>query len=123
MGAGIMPWSYAVTREAHERGVLVDTGTDSQGLPFTAQGPNLQGTPPVIEELGLLVDHAGFTPIEAIRAATQVSAMAVGQGALRGTVTPGKAADLVILSADPSSDIRNLTKVVEVYKDGRKIEP
>jgi imidazolonepropionase-like amidohydrolase len=123
MGAGIMPWSYAVTREAHERGVLVDTGTDSQGLPFTAQGPDLQGTPPVIEELRLLVDHAGFTPLDAIRAATQVSAMAVGQGALRGTVTPGKAADLVILSADPSSDIRNITNVVEVYKDGRKVEP
>lgn len=121
MGAGIMPWSYAVTREAHERGVLVDAGTDSQGLPAGRHGPDLQAAPAVIDELALLVAHGGFTPLEAIHAATQVNAFVVGQGAQRGTIGPGKAADLVVLSADPTADIRNLTKVVQVFKDGRAV--
>jgi imidazolonepropionase-like amidohydrolase len=38
VGAGIVPWSYAVTRLAHERGVLIDVGTDSSGLPATQRG-------------------------------------------------------------------------------------
>jgi imidazolonepropionase-like amidohydrolase len=117
-GKGIMPWSYAVTKLAHEHGVQVDAGTDSDGMPSGKNGPDLQGTPAVVDEMALLVENCGFSPVEAIQAATQVSAMAVGQVANRGTITAGKEADLVVLSADPSANVRNVTKVVEVLKRG-----
>jgi imidazolonepropionase-like amidohydrolase len=69
--------------------------------------------------MALLVEHCGFTPVEAIRAATQVGAMALGQSARRGTVTPGKLADLVVLDADPSRDIHNTTRIDLVVKNGK----
>jgi imidazolonepropionase-like amidohydrolase len=67
----------------------------------------------------LLVEHAGFTPVQAIQAATEAGAAALGQSAHRGTITPGKLADLVVLDADPSRDIRNTTKIDFVIKNGR----
>lgn len=118
VGAGIMPWSYAVTKLAHERGVLVDAGTDDAGLPFTDKGADLQALP-TVHEMALLVEHCGFTPVQAIEAATQVGAMALGQSAQRGTITSGKLADLVVLEADPSRDIHNTTRIDFVVKNGR----
>jgi imidazolonepropionase-like amidohydrolase len=119
VGAGIMPWSYAVTKLAHQQGVLIDAGTDDAGLPSTDKGADLDAMPSVHEEMALLVQHCGFTPVEAIRAATQVGAMALGQSAQRGTITPGKLADLVVLDADPSRDIHNTTRIEFVVKNGR----
>lgn len=119
VGAGIMRWSYAVTRLAHQQGVLIDVGTDSSGLADGAQGPDLKALPLVHSEMALLVEHCGFTPLEAIRAATQISAAAMGQSAQRGTITPGKRADLVVLDADPTHDIVNTRKIDFVVKNGR----
>ena len=119
VGAGIVSWSYAVTRLAHRQGVLIDAGSDSAGLPSNAQGPDLRRLPLVHEEMALLVAHCGFTPIEAIEAATRVGAMAMGHGADRGTITAGKFADLVVLAADPSRDIANTRRIALVIKHGR----
>lgn len=118
VGKEIMPWSYAVTRLAHERGVGVDAGTDGEGLPDTGGHPDLAAMPEVHAEMALLVEQCGFTPIEAIRAATQFSAAASGTADTRGTVAPGMRADLVVLSADPVADIHNTRKIVMVFKDG-----
>jgi imidazolonepropionase-like amidohydrolase len=118
MGKGILPWIYTVTRAAHAAGVLVDAGTDSQGM---ASGKDAGAA--VIDEMALLVEQCGFTPEAAIQSATQVSAMAVGQAAQRGTIAPGMAADLVVLSADPAADIRNARKIVEVIKNGKTFRP
>jgi imidazolonepropionase-like amidohydrolase len=119
VGAGIVPWSHAVTKLAHQRGVLIDAGTDDTGFPYGKDGPDLHQMPSVHQEMALLVEHAGFTPLQAIEAATEVGAAALGQSAKRGTVTPGKLADLVVLNADPSHDIHNTTKIDFVVKDGR----
>lgn len=119
VGAGIMPWSYAVTRLAHEQGVLIDAGSDSSGLAVDSHGPDLHALPQVHAEMAMLVGHAGFTPIEAIHAATEVSAAAMGQSAQRGTITVGKRADLVVLSANPTNDIHNTGKITMVIKNGR----
>jgi imidazolonepropionase-like amidohydrolase len=118
VGAGIMRWSYAVTRLAHQQEIPVDVGTDSAGLPSNAQGPDLAALPGVHAEMALLVEHAGFSPIEAIHAATEVGAAALGQGDQRGTISAGKRADLVVLTADPARDIRNTTKIAFVIKNG-----
>lgn len=120
VGKGVLPWIYAVTRAAHQAGVLVDAGTDSQGL-VSAKQPD--AGPAVVDEMALLVEQCGFTPEAAIQAATQVSAMAVGQAAARGTIAPGMAADLVVLSANPAADVRNVRKIVEVMKDGKVFRP
>jgi len=122
VGAGIMPWSYAVTRLAHERGVRVDAGTDGQGFPDAHGAPDLAAMPDIHDEMALLVANCGFTPIEAIHAATEVGAAATGQAETRGTLAPGMRADLVVLTADPSVDIRNTTKIAFVVKDGRVLE-
>ncbi|HJU27164.1 MAG TPA: amidohydrolase family protein, partial [Rhodanobacteraceae bacterium] len=119
VGKGIMPWSYAVTRLAHDKGVLIDAGTDSSGLPGGDQGPEQDALPAVHDEMALLVEHCGFTPVEAIEAATETGAMALGKAAQRGTITPGKLADLVVLTADPSHDIRNTRRIAFVVKNGR----
>jgi imidazolonepropionase-like amidohydrolase len=119
---GIGDWSVAVTRLAHERGVLIDAGTDSAGLPFSAitkDGVAADAAPAIRGELEALVDRCGFTPLQAIHAATQVSAMALGAETRQGAVVPGLHADLVVLAADPSADIRNLSKIVAVYKNGK----
>ena len=119
VGAGVMPWSYAVTKLAHQRGVLIDAGTDDAGFPYGKDGPDLGQLPSVHQEMALLVRHAGFTPVQAIEAATEVGAAALGQSAKRGTITPGKLADLVVLDVDPSRDIHNATKIDFVVKHGR----
>jgi imidazolonepropionase-like amidohydrolase len=119
VGVGIMPWSYTATRLAHEHGVLVDAGTDSSGLPDGPDdSPNLKALPGVHEEMALLVEQCGFTPLEAIHAATEIGAKAMGQSDTRGTIAQGLRADLVVLTADPTADIHNTTKIAFVIKNG-----
>ena len=63
--------------------------------------------------------QGGMTPMEALRAGTIGSAEAIGRSSEFGSLEPGKFADLVILNADPSADIRNSTRVAQVMKNGR----
>ncbi len=67
----------------------------------------------------LLVTKCGLTPLEAITAATINGATALGIEKSYGTIAKGKVADLVILTADPSADIRNTTKITYVIKGGK----
>ncbi len=60
----------------------------------------------------------GLTPREVLRAATRHGAEMIGVGQDIGTVSAGKLADLVVLSDDPTLDIRNSTKIVFVIKNG-----
>ena len=56
----------------------------------------------------------GLTPLEALQAATINPAKF-----LLGTVAPGKLADLVLLDADPLTDITNTTTIRAVVANGR----
>ena len=62
---------------------------------------------------------AGFTPLEALQTATINPARFLGRENLQGTVEVGKRADLVLLDADPSVDIRNVTLISAVILRGR----
>ena len=105
-------WAMQAVRVAHERGVRITTGTDWFEPRSEADLPHTH------EELALLVE-AGLSPMAAIVAGTRNGAEAMGIGATRGTIAIGKAADLLVLDADPLVDIRNTTKLRFVVKDGR----
>jgi imidazolonepropionase-like amidohydrolase len=62
---------------------------------------------------------AGFTPMEALRAATAVSAQAMRVEQDVGTIEPGKRADFLVLDANPLENISNIRSVRFVVKDGR----
>ncbi len=67
---------------------------------------------------GLPPGRKAMSPIDALRAATIVSAEKLGFGPDLGSVESGKLADLVVLDADPLGDIHNTTKIRWVIKNG-----
>jgi imidazolonepropionase-like amidohydrolase len=73
-----------------------------------------------LRELQLLV-AAGLTPLEAITAATGESAKAIKVDAERGTIAPGKLADLVLVDGSPHRDIAELERVSGVFLGGREV--
>lgn len=71
-------------------------------------------------EMELLVG-AGLTPREALRAATRNAAVLLGVDSL-GLLAPGKVADLVVLTRDPLTDIRNTRAIEAVMTRGRLLD-
>jgi len=63
--------------------------------------------------------RGGMTPLEALKAGTIASAQSLGMAADIGSLEAGKLADLVVLDADPTADIRNSDKVARVMLGGR----
>jgi imidazolonepropionase-like amidohydrolase len=63
--------------------------------------------------------RAGLSPAQALRSATLEPAKYLDAVQTLGTVEPGKTADLVILDADPLTDIRNVRKIVGVVLAGK----
>jgi len=91
----------------HRAGIPIVAGTD-QVVP----GHSLH------RELELYV-KAGFTPMEAIQAATIVPARVMKMDKELGTVEAGKAADLIIVDGNPLEDISNIRRITTVITGGR----
>lgn len=104
-----------LTDQARRAGLLLSAGTDGD-TPREAPYPSLH------EELELLVTRAGMTPLEAIRAATQIGAMTMGQGRQMGVVAPGYLANLVVLERDPVAEISNMRSVRFTVRRGRTFQ-
>jgi imidazolonepropionase-like amidohydrolase len=94
----------------NKAGVGILAGTDELN-PYCFAGFSLH------DELGYLV-KAGLSPAEALRAATWSPARYLGWDAKMGTVAEGKVADLVVLDADPLTDIANTQKIAAVVTRG-----
>jgi imidazolonepropionase-like amidohydrolase len=62
---------------------------------------------------------AGFTPLEALQTATILPARFLGKESVFGSVERGKIADLVLLDADPTLDVRNTQRIAAVVANGR----
>jgi len=65
---------------------------------------------------------AGLSPLEALHAATGAAARIIGAERDLGTIEPGKWADLVLLDADPSADIRNTRRIRAVMQAGQWLD-
>jgi imidazolonepropionase-like amidohydrolase len=91
-------------------GVTIGTGTDIWQIPIG-----------VHMELEQLV-AAGLTPTQAIHAGTDGAARILGADKSLGTIEVGKWADLVLLDADPLTDIRNTRKIWQVIEYGRIVD-
>jgi adenine deaminase len=72
----------------------------------------------VQREIELYVE-AGFTPLEALQAATIVPARAMKLDAELGTIEKGKRADMVVLNANPLERIQNIRSARWTIIDGR----
>lgn len=100
-----------LTVALHKAGVPFMTGTDVPGA-YTYPGFTLH------DELALLVE-TGFTPLEALRAATRNPAEYLNLSDELGTIEKGKLADLILLDANPLNDIANTKRIAAVVFNGR----
>jgi imidazolonepropionase-like amidohydrolase len=100
----------ALVRQMHAAGVRILAGTDSLD-PHHVVGFSLP------KELELLVD-SGFTPLEAIEAATIKPAHFLGLPD-HGSIREGSVANLVLLDANPLEEIGNVRKIDAVVLRGK----
>lgn len=113
-------------RRLKEAGVPFMTGSDA-GFAVTPYGEWHA------REIGILVDWLGFTPAEALRAATSVSARMMPRGrpgtpaaAATGAIEAGRQADFIFVDGDPLSDVGVLLRpgaVTDVHVGGRRLQP
>ena len=97
-----------------DAGVAIALGTDS--------GTNLGQWQGYFEhtELEMMV-QAGMTPMQTLVAATGGAARVMKLDQRLGTIQPGKQADLLVLNANPLSDIRNTRQIHSVWIGGRRL--
>jgi Amidohydrolase family len=101
----------ATLRALHAAGIPMVAGTD-QAIP----GYSLH------REMELYVE-AGFTPLEALQGATIVASRALGVEKESGTIEAGKRGDVLLLNADPLTDIRNTRTVWRTVAAGAVYDP
>lgn len=102
----VIPLAQESHREAVKAGVKIAFGTDAGVYPH---GVNAR-------EFAVYVKY-GMTPLDAIRTATVNAADLLGVSD-RGSIAPGKFADLIAVSGDPLKDVRTLERVSLVIKGG-----
>lgn len=91
------------------------------GVPIVAGTDDVPGFT-LHSELALLV-KAGLSPAQALQVATRNGARYTRTSNDRGSITPGKLADLVLVDGDPTRDIRDLRKVSAVITRGYLVYP
>lgn len=69
----------------------------------------------------LLVD-SGLTPMQAIVAGTSTSARLVAEDADRGTIAPGKIADLLLVKGSPDKNIQDIEHTAAVFQGGKQLD-
>jgi imidazolonepropionase-like amidohydrolase len=97
--------------DMHHTGVPFLAGTDTAPGIFILPGFSLH------DELANFVE-SGFTPMEALQTATSNPAKFFGTESTEGSIAKGKLADLVLLDADPLTDIHNTRKISAVIAAG-----
>jgi imidazolonepropionase-like amidohydrolase len=101
----------ALVNRLHRAGLPIVAGTD-QAVP----GHSLH------REIELYV-KAGFSPFDALAAATIVPARVMKKESDSGTIERGKRGDLIVLDGSPLDDIRNARRIYRVVTNGRVFDP
>ena len=96
-------------KKLHDAGGVIVLGTDR------AWGPTVH------MELALL-HGAGIPLLDLTRIVTLNGAVYLGQVKNLGSIQRGKLADLLLLNADPTKDVKNFAAIAAVYKGGQKID-
>lgn len=107
-------WLESLAR-AKEAGVVIAAGSDIGNRYL--QGDNAM-------EMILLVEHGGFTPMEAIVAGTRNAAFALRRSEFVGSLQPGLLADILVFDGQPLDDIRQLLekdRIRMVIKGGEPV--
>ncbi len=102
----------ALVRAAHEAGIPLLVGTDL-GVLLTYPGSSVH------EELEFLVREVGLTPAQAITAATTNPARWMDVDDELGRIEAGYISDMILLDADPLTDIGNVRSIRAVIWGGR----
>jgi imidazolonepropionase-like amidohydrolase len=110
---GAVDVNLANLKKLEDAGVKIGFGSDSGATVLRIAGFAEH------HELSLLV-RAGLTPLQAITTATK-NAAALLQLDDRGSIEPGKRADLLIVEGDPASDIRAVDAIAEVWQRGKRV--
>ncbi|MBB3258621.1 imidazolonepropionase-like amidohydrolase [Paraburkholderia bannensis] len=100
--------------ELRRRGVRVLPGGD-YGFPFNPNGRNAR-------DLQLFVELFGYTPAQALHAATALGGELMGLAGELGRIAPGYLADLLLVDGDPTVDVAILQdkqRLTAIMKDGR----
>lgn len=105
-------------RRAREAGVPMMTGTDS-GFAVTPYGEWHA------REIEIFVDELGFTPAQALRCATEVSARFLAEDCGVGVLEAGRMGDLIAIDGSPLDDVRILQdkdRIHAVHIGGKKMD-
>ena len=105
-------------RKARKAGVPMLTGTDS-GFAVTPYGEWHA------RELEIFVEHLGFTPAEALRATTEVTARFMADGDKIGVLEKGRAADFIAVNGSPLQNVAILqdkSRIRAVHIDGKPMQ-
>jgi predicted amidohydrolase len=113
MGNAVFKRALEIASMMRRAGIEFLAGTDVP-VPYGFPGFTLH------DELAVLV-QAGFTPMEALQAATRNPARFLDKERDLGSIEKGKLADLVLLDANPLEDISNTQKIEAVVLAGRLI--
>lgn len=111
--ANFLSLRRSITKALHDGGVTFLLGSDA---------PQVWNVPgfSVHRELEALV-AAGLTPYQALRSGTMNVAEFYNEAASAGSVSVGKRADLLLLSANPLADVRNALRIDGIVLNGRWI--
>lgn len=109
-GQAMLPYIRRAIRHAHQMGVKIVTGGD------TEYGP--KSVVRISQEVVHFVE-LGFTPIEAIQSATTVAAELLGIERRTGSIQEGLEADLIVVGGNPLEDITALEDVLVVISNGQ----
>lgn len=99
-------------RAAHKAGIPIAFGTDAG---VYDHGRNA-------EEFPLMMQYGGLSAQQALVSATRTAAELLGISDQTGTLEPGKAADILVVSGDPLADVEALQHVRMVLARGRVVE-